>query len=138
VTTAAQAAPGRSAAESAVRDYLVVGDTTSLPRVRSVSVSPSVLRLDPASTVAGPVVAAYRNPPTSGDDDFFFDLQWGHDADDAPEAWDEGLCGAGTRVAVLDSGFDLDHPDLAPNIDLASSASFVAGEGLPAGHGLRR
>ncbi len=72
----------------------------------------------------------YENPPYSGDDDIRFDLQWGHDAVDAIEAWNAGYRGNGVRVAVLDSGFDLDHPDLAPNIDFASSASFVTGEGL--------
>ncbi len=75
------------------------------------------------------VEADFGNPPNSGDDDFFFDLQWGHDAIDAPEAWDNGYRGAGVRVAVLDTGFDLDHPDLAPNINLALSADFT-GEGL--------
>lgn len=68
-------------------------------------------------------------PPNSGDDDFFFDLQWGHNYVGAQEAWAAGLTGAGVRVAVLDSGFDLDHPDLAPNINLALSADFT-GEGL--------
>lgn len=29
--------------------------------------------------------------------------------------------GAGTRIAVIDSGIDTDHPDLAPNIDLANA-----------------
>lgn len=73
------------------------------------------------------------NPPVSGDDDFFFDLQWGHDAVDAPEAWEMGARGAGARVAVLDSGFDFDHPDLAPNVNLGLSANFVPGETLAYG-----
>ncbi|MCQ3935540.1 MAG: peptidase S8 and S53 subtilisin kexin sedolisin [Chloroflexi bacterium] len=72
----------------------------------------------------------FGNPPNSGDDDTRFNLQWGHDAVDAPEAWNEGYRGAGVRVAVLDSGFDLDHPDLAPNINFALSTNFVAGETL--------
>ena len=72
----------------------------------------------------------FGNPPTSGDDDTRFDLQWGHDAVDAPEAWDAGFRGAGAIVAVLDTGFDLDHPDLAPNILFSLSTSFVTGEGL--------
>lgn len=70
------------------------------------------------------------NPPNSGDDDFFFDLQWGLDAINAPEAWKKGYRGNGAKVAILDTGFDLDHPDLATNIDLRHSANFVPGETL--------
>ncbi len=33
--------------------------------------------------------------------------------------------GAGVRVGVIDSGIDINHPDIAPNLDLASSCSFV-------------
>jgi subtilisin family serine protease len=83
--------------------------------------------LPPVDQVAVDVEIA--NPPFSGDDDFYFDLQWGHDAIDAPEAWAEGFRGAGARVAVLDTGFDLDHPDLAPNINMDLSTDFT-GEGL--------
>lgn len=68
-------------------------------------------------------------PPTSGDDDPFFDLQWGHVPVGAVEAWEAGVTGEGVRVAVLDTGFDLDHPDLAPNIDLSTSRDFT-GQGL--------
>ncbi len=78
------------------------------------------------------------SPPFTGDDDFFFDLQWGHDAIDAPEAWELGHRGAGVRVAILDSGADPTHPDLAPNINVALSTSFIAGEPYdspPGGHG---
>lgn len=71
----------------------------------------------------------FGNPPFSGDDDRFFDFQWGHDAVDAVEAWNKGYRGDGVRVAVLDGGFDLDHPDLAPNINFALSAD-MTGEGL--------
>jgi len=67
----------------------------------------------------------FGNPPVSGDDDFYFDLQWGHDAVNAPEAWNAGVRGAGVTVAVIDEGFDLFHPDLAPNI--VDSTSFVPG-----------
>ncbi|MGW4483402.1 S8 family serine peptidase [Amycolatopsis sp. NPDC004368] len=44
----------------------------------------------------------------------------------APKAWAAGGTGAGVRVAVLDSGADLTHPDLADRI--VASRSFVAGE----------
>jgi subtilisin family serine protease len=69
------------------------------------------------------------NPPVSGDDDFFFDLQWGLDAIDAPEAWEAGYRGEGVRVGILDTGFDLDHPDLAPNINMQLSMD-MTGQGL--------
>lgn len=78
------------------------------------------------------------NPPTSGNDDPYFDLQWGHDAVNAPEAWEAGVKGQGVRVAVLDSGIMSAHPDLAPNLNTALSASFIDGEAYnsPAGsHG---
>lgn len=65
------------------------------------------------------------NPPNSGDDDFFFDLQWGHDAVNAPEAWEAGVKGQGVLVAVLDTGSDCEHPDLAPNCRLDLNMSFL-------------
>jgi subtilisin family serine protease len=95
--------------------------------VQAVTPNITINWVPPVKTAPG---QDYSNPPTSGDDDFFFDLQWGHDAVDAPEAWNAGYRGAGVRVAVLDTGFDTDHPDLAPNIDFAASASFVPGESL--------
>jgi len=80
----------------------------------------------PVETVAAPTVA---NPPFVADDDFLFFLQWGHDAVDAPEAWAAGQRGHGVRVAVLDTGYDLSHPDLASNINYALSRDFT-GQGL--------
>lgn len=70
----------------------------------------------------------YGNPPASGDNDPFFDLQWGHAAISAPAAWNAGARGQNARVAVLDTGFDMDHPDLAPNIIQDASISLVPGE----------
>lgn len=99
--------------------------------VRSVIVNFSGQMIDPKERNRS-VAAKFDNPPVSGDDDFLFDLQWGHDAIDAPEAWNAGYRGAGVRVAVLDTGFDMEHPDLVPNINSALSKDFT-GEGLQFG-----
>ncbi|GAA2569687.1 MULTISPECIES: S8 family serine peptidase [Streptomyces] len=50
-----------------------------------------------------------------------------------PEAWEAGLTGKGVTVAVLDSGVDAGHPDLAGRI--ARSRSFIPGEEVADRHG---
>ena len=97
-------------------------------KIGSVVPNLKIQLVDPLQQVEGPLVQ-FANPPTSGDDDELFDLQYGHDTVDAPEAWNAGERGDGVRVAVLDTGFDTDHPDLAPNVDFAASRDFT-GEGL--------
>ncbi|MGW4851400.1 S8 family serine peptidase [Streptomyces sp. NPDC004288] len=43
-----------------------------------------------------------------------------------PKAWEAGLTGKGVKVAVLDSGADLAHPDLAGRV--TESRSFIEGQ----------
>ena len=66
--------------------------------------------------------------PVSPEDETFYDYQWNMKAVNAEGAWAEGCTGADARVAILDGGIDPTHPDLAPNMDTACSASFVPGE----------
>ncbi len=61
------------------------------------------------------------------EDETFYGLQWNMRAMEAPEAWAAGCTGAGVRVSIIDGGIDPTHPDLAPNMDTACSASFVPG-----------
>ncbi|MFI7361278.1 S8 family serine peptidase [Streptomyces sp. NPDC050149] len=53
----------------------------------------------------------------------------------APEAWAAGYTGKGAKVAVLDTGIDVNHPDFAGLID--GTVSFVPGENVTDvnGHG---
>jgi subtilisin family serine protease len=44
----------------------------------------------------------------------------------APEAWESGFDGTGVKVAVLDTGIDTEHPDVASQLEEAKS--FVPGE----------
>jgi len=119
----------------AIRDKLsaISGIQSSFADVNVQMITPSTLE---THSINFEQMAA--SPPNSGDDDFFFDLQWGHDAVNAPEAWEAGITGAGVRVAVLDSGIDSTHPDLTPNLNTLLSASFIAGEDYnnpPGSHG---
>ncbi|MFJ9035948.1 S8 family serine peptidase [Streptomyces sp. NPDC102406] len=43
-----------------------------------------------------------------------------------PAAWESGLTGKGVKVAVLDTGYDPSHPDLAARV--TASKSFIEGE----------
>ncbi|MFJ3960790.1 S8 family serine peptidase [Streptomyces sp. NPDC090036] len=53
----------------------------------------------------------------------------------APTAWAAGYTGKGVKVAVLDTGIDVGHPDFAGLVD--GTASFVPGEAVTdvKGHG---
>ncbi|MFF2412498.1 S8 family serine peptidase [Streptomyces sp. NPDC058092] len=51
----------------------------------------------------------------------------------APEAWAKGFDGKGAKVAVLDTGADLNNADITSRI--TASQSFVPGEAVQDGHG---
>ncbi len=76
--------------------------------------------------VGGTIEANFSNPPNN--DRFFNTIQWAPQAIDAPAAWALGCNGLGVRVAILDGGIWSPHPELAPNLDIARSVSFVPGQ----------
>lgn len=64
-----------------------------------------------------------------GPNDPGFAQQWALETIGAPDAWSRGV-GEGMTIAVVDSGVDLDHPDLAGKID--SHVSCIGSGGDPA------
>jgi len=86
--------------------------------------------VDPRETAVGEELADAAEPPLEamasfGASEGFRLIQWAPDAVSAPAAWDAGATGAGARVAVLDGGIHSTHIDIAPNLDVARSRSFV-------------
>jgi subtilisin family serine protease len=105
------------------------------PRVESVGAD-FKRRWLPADEPA--VLAGGGAPPGAGGDPLF-PLQWSLPqigADVTAANGDRGNGVVRARVAVLDSGIVTDHEDIAPNLNLDLSVSFVPGEGLdPQGDG---
>ncbi|MFN8499201.1 MAG: S8 family serine peptidase [Anaerolineae bacterium] len=65
--------------------------------------------------------------PSGIPDDEYFTYQWNLQRIDAPTAWDytTGATDTGSIVAILDSGVDADHPDLAGRIFTQVGYNFV-------------
>jgi subtilisin family serine protease len=98
--------------------------------VFSLELDPMLQWVQPEQVVeageAGPDVSV--EPTASfGAAETFRRAQWVPDAISAPAAWDAGARGAGVRVAILDGGIRSTHIDIAPELDLATSRSFVPG-----------
>ncbi len=97
----------------------IPGVSSVLPNVRL----PVILDEEAPADGEGPAVFLPADEP-------LYALQWGLHAIHAKGAWDAGYTGAGVRVAVLDSTFDLSHPGLAANINADLARSFVPGESI--------
>lgn len=98
-------------------------------------VAPSLtMRLKPQVKVHPEAITEAVDPPFNppGTIDSRFNLQWGHTAVKAVSAWNTGYTGQGARVAVLDGGFSLNHPDIATQYDPACTAD-MTGEGIAYG-----
>ncbi|MBX0290266.1 S8 family serine peptidase [Hymenobacter sp. HSC-4F20] len=125
--TITQELPGAGLALATSTDPNFAAKAARISGVRSVIHDFSYQGYTPTSRETEAVAEADNtNPASSGDNDRYFPLQWGHTAIQAPEAWNTGARGQGALVAVLDGGFDLTHPDLKANI--VGAASFVPTE----------
>jgi thermitase len=84
------------------------------------------LERDPKVEWAQPNVyqhgAALPNDPLYGQ-------QWSLPAIGAPAAWDHTTGSSSVRVAIVDSGINVDEPDLAPNVRMDLGWDFVQDDG---------
>lgn len=115
------------------------GSAAELPKSRSAALGQ---RLDTLSDRRSPVTARTVGTTLGGIGHIWLDARITATSWDinltrigAPQAWDSGHDGAGTTVAVLDTGVDAGHPDLVGQV--ADSASFTgsAGPDDDNGHG---
>ena len=74
------------------------------------------------AAVCADVFGGVFEPPSS---EPLAQCQWDMAIIHADEDTHARATGEGVVVGVLDSGVDIDHPDIAPNLDLARSCSFV-------------
>lgn len=65
----------------------------------------------------------------SASDEAFASYQWDKQAQNAFSLHEAGYTGEGSKIAIIDSGVDPDHPDLAPNIDDGDSVNMTADGG---------
>jgi len=114
---------------------LVTGDADFLVAMASVSGFEIAIPNGTINWLPDVQVVAF-DEESIGDDEPFSWYQWDMTAIDAAGAWDAGYTGEGVRVAVLDTGIDLAHPDLVSNINYDLSRSFVPSEPtVDDGHG---
>ena len=96
-----------------------------LPEGVSVDEALARYRQDPAVLYAEPVFIARK---TLVPDDPRYAEQWALPRMRLPDAWEISTGDAGVVVAILDTGIDYDHPDLAANMWVnAAEASGTAG-----------
>ena len=113
----------------AIVDGLSDADAATLLGTRGIDevVADVVIERSPIDTQ----VEAVEAIPNAPSDAFFYGLgyQWHMDAISAPTAWAAGRTGSSdVTVAVIDSGLDETHADLAGLVDASRSVSFLAGD----------
>ncbi|MEW6047407.1 MAG: S8 family serine peptidase, partial [Bacillota bacterium] len=85
------------------------------------------LKADPSVEYAEPNYI-YKASQT-GPNDRYYPEQWGLPAIQAPEAWKAlTQTSGGIAVAVVDTGVDYTHPDLAGRVDTANDKDYVNGD----------
>ena len=131
-----------SSAGGEIRDIIQLGDVSLVCANGPARVKAQVRRVNGVLGVADDIEYQGINPslPTilgieesdpfpgkTRDDDFFYELQWGHAVLNTASAWRKAK-GQGVKVAILDNGVDRYHKDLMVNLRADLSKSFVPGQ----------
>jgi subtilisin family serine protease len=85
-----------------------------------------------AAILSALVVGAIAVPASAASNDVYFDRQWHHAIIQTEQAWATAT-GTGALVAVVDTGVDLQHPDLATNLVSNPDADFIEPDGTCTG-----
>lgn len=140
VVTAARWGAAQAAAVAAAGGSVVFGHDGAGVAVARSSAPDFLAKLRASAAVQSvepDQVVAWQQPTAAtsiGDsaidptDDTRYPIQWAPRAIDAPAAWAAGCTGRGVRVAIVDGGLFAAHPDLAANVDVLASRSFVANQ----------
>jgi len=116
-----------------VRYYTVrVGDGQEVSAIENLKDEPSVVGAEPDFKIKiQSAVKLYTGNPPDREYDPFFENQWGLTAIKAPQAWEEVEGSKDIKIAILDSGVDLEHPDLVDNVDLNLSCDYINDDAQP-------
>ncbi|WP_434511214.1 cell wall-binding repeat-containing protein [Desulfitobacterium sp. AusDCA] len=133
--TIAEQVKGQIARKGPLQFITLAFDSNRMDEVtKELKSMPGVLSVSPTQKVK--LSAAGSASPVT---DPHYSEQWGLSKAEVPKAWNLGATGKGITVAVVDTGVDINHPDLQDN--LVSGYNAITGEtGLSAvqdnnGHG---
>ena len=85
----------------------------------------------PTPTNTDPLLAYQWSIKNVGASAFSSDLPVAGNDMNVTAAWALGYTGKGIKVAVIDTGLDIKHEDLAANVDVANSYNFASGSNDP-------
>ena len=121
-------------ATSGAFTYTVPGHTSSAQDVILVGVSNGLQSSNVTVTVSlkiDPLIAHQWHLQNIGNSAFASTLPIPGNDMNVAGAWSAGYTGKGIKVAVVDSGLEIGHEDLAANVDAAKSFNFVSGSNDP-------
>jgi len=111
----------REAAARTTVDATRVSDYQLVPRLEVLKLAPGQDAVAAAAELSRDPSVEYAVPDLiyrvqAAPNDPLYGQQWGLPSIGAPAAWGRGTGSASITVAVLDTGVDLLHPDLVPNL----------------------